>query len=84
MKTNKEVIEEIVAHLMEHADMKTVCRALANCMIDYHRLSRLEDLPQAEKDNLASRIKINTEELVNFANGTRQPFFKIIIMNSDG
>ena len=47
-------------------DAKVVCRALANCLVDFHRLATFEGLPQQEADSLIDRLGKNEEFLFKF------------------
>jgi hypothetical protein len=63
---NKELIENLVAYLMEQ-DKATLCRALANDMLDFHRIQNLLQMEDGERLRLFQRIRHNSEELMRFA-----------------
>jgi hypothetical protein len=73
--TNKEVIEKLREYFREHADFETLARALANLMIDNHRLINYLDLPSKERSLLNRRMRANDEMLTNFIkNGGKEKF----------
>ena len=66
MKSNKEIINELSAYF-EKQDHKTICRTLANCMIDYNRIQHAMELPKDEYERLHFRIQKNSEMVHKFA-----------------
>ena len=72
--TNKELMDKLSAYL-ETQDMKIVCRALANAFLDYHRIHNPDQMDADEAVRLFKRIKLNAEQLSDFAiNGPTRKF----------
>jgi hypothetical protein len=66
MKTNKKLIEELIEYFNSQ-DTKVINRALANMMIDMHRIQNSEHLPENELCSLMLRMKHNNEQLEIFS-----------------
>lgn len=62
---NKEVLEKLTVYFLQQ-DAHDVCRTLAGCMLDLHRIWNYEHLGKNEKENLCERLDHNVEQLVNF------------------
>jgi len=60
MKTNKQVIDSLTEYFLTQ-DPRTVCRLLANHMIDAHRMFNFDNLPDPEKECFIFRMKKNEE-----------------------
>ncbi len=71
MKTNKEVIRKLSDYFLTQ-NPGIVARVLANCMIDFHRIRNLDELPENEKDSLTFRIDANSQAVVDFVNNGPQ------------
>lgn len=72
---NKEVIEKLTDYLLTQTDYAAVCRALANCMLDFNRLANWKDITPEERDSLTLRIEMNSDEFERFAKeGPIRPF----------
>jgi Fe2+ or Zn2+ uptake regulation protein len=82
-KTNKEILDSLTTHFLE-SDPKEIARALANVILDMHRLKVYNSLPIDEQLNLISRLELNDKEFVRFAKeGPRKgEKFRVIKMNS--
>jgi len=83
-KTNKQVIEELTEYFLK-SDPKEVARSLANFMLDIHRLTIIDALPEKERLNLCERIELNNKEFVRFAKeGPRKgEKLRVMSMNSE-
>ena len=84
-KTNKELMNALTKHFLE-SDPKEVARALANMLLDLHRVGIYEELPLDEQVSLLERTHWNQEEFLRFSKeGPRKgEKFTTINMNSDG
>jgi len=80
--SNKEIIVKLSEYLMKQ-DQYTVCRTLANLMIDYNRLDSPEQMDEDEAKRLALRISLNAEQIRKFARGEGEgiPFTNINMEN---
>lgn len=65
MKTNKEVVEKLVEYFLTQ-DQASVCRILANLMIDMHRINNISKLEEKEKASLFFRMDKNSKSLLDF------------------
>lgn len=68
VKTNKIMINNLIAYL-EKQDHFTVCKILANCMLDLHRFISIDSLCQIELESLIERTKHNSNQLIELALG---------------
>jgi len=66
--SNKEIIIKLSEYLMKQ-DQYTVCRTLANLMIDYNRLADPSIMDDDEAKRLEIRILLNAEQIRKFARG---------------
>lgn len=66
MTTNKEIIDKLCAYYKEQADFETLARALANCLVDIHRILNWSGLPKEEQECLWARMKKSDEMLTEF------------------
>lgn len=74
MKTNKEIIDSLQVYFLNKCDKVTVARALANCMIDMHRIRNFVECTKDEQKSLIARMRHNDEQLMKFAeNGDETP-----------
>jgi hypothetical protein len=64
-KTSKEIIDAHVEYFLTQ-DFKTVCHALANCLLDQFKLSVFKTLTDQQKSDLMARIHRNAESLSSF------------------
>ena len=83
---NKEVIDSLTNYFLSQTDVATVCRALASCMIDYHRLANWAHITPEERDSLTLRIEMNSEELEKFVEeGSTKPLElrKVELLNEE-
>ena len=62
---NKEAVNKLIDYYRKQ-DVETIYRILANCQIDFNRIHNIKDLPEDEKINLLTRIKLNSCELIKF------------------
>lgn len=60
MKKNKQVIDSLTEYFLNQ-DPRTVCRLLANHMIDAYRMFNLEKLPEKEVECFLFRMQKNEE-----------------------
>lgn len=71
---NKEVIDALTDYFLSQTDIASVCRALASCMLDYHRLANWALITPEERDSLTLRIEMNSAELEKFVKeGNTEP-----------
>lgn len=80
---NKEVLDKLQYYYLTQCDPQVVARALASAMIDYHRLTDLENLPEKELKCLEQRIVLNATELESFIEHGPTGTLKIHAINSD-
>lgn len=64
--TNKELIDKLEAYFLNQ-EPATVCRVLANMMIDMNRMCNISKLPMHERLSLFERCKLNDQQLSQFA-----------------
>jgi len=78
MKTNKEMIRMLEAHLIL-ADYPELESALTDLIIDAHRLHVTNHLPEHEKREVIERIEKNEAELTSFLrNGPKSANLKLV------
>lgn len=63
--TNREVVAKLEKYFREQ-DMKVICKCLANCMLDIHRISVIDHLPELEANHLCYRIRYNSKSIEKF------------------
>ena len=74
MMSNKDLLDKLTEYLLTQ-DVKVICRALANAMLDQHRIHNLIRLDPGTKIHLFKRIKLNAESLDDFyKNGPKGNF----------
>lgn len=80
--SNKEVIVKLSDYFMKQ-DQYTVCRTLANLMIDYNRLANPDLMDEEEAKRLSIRIVLNSQQIQKFARGEGEgiPFTNINMEN---
>lgn len=83
MKTNKEVIDSLQEYYLNQ-DPKTVARALANMMIDIHRIVNINILTFHEKSILISRMHSNEAQLLKFIKEGPSEKFKLHNIENEG
>jgi hypothetical protein len=83
MKTNKEVVEELVKYFLTQ-DPAIVARLLANAWIDYNRISRSVSLSKEERSCLSYRILMNAQEVARFDKEGPKGDLKPIVYESGG
>lgn len=59
---NKEVVAKLIEYYM-NKDKKTICRVLANFMIDFNRIQNIDSLPIDEFIRLSNRLDKNYKSL---------------------
>ena len=76
MKTNKELIQELIDYFLVQ-DPKIVAKVLAALMIDMNRLMHMDSLDIEEKASLITRMHFNNASLSKFAKNGPESDFKI-------
>jgi hypothetical protein len=64
-KTSTEILDAHVEYFLTQ-DFATVCKALANCLLDEYRLSNFKTLTKEQRDSLMARIHRNAESVASF------------------
>lgn len=80
---NKEVIGKLIEYYLTQ-DPKMIARVLANCMVDFNRLTHYQGLSPDELERLEGRLKFNDEALRKFAKDEKHEDLKLFIFKEDG
>lgn len=62
---NKEIIKKLTDYYLTQ-DPKIVARALANCIIDIHRIVHYHELPESKAISLNARLLLNSASFDKF------------------